>query len=70
MILWSEESSFQVTPPPANVGLHRRPCTVPPVKHGGGNVTVWRCMSAAGVGHLTISDGALNSGHSCLKALL
>ena len=27
-------------------------CVMPPVKHGGGNVMVWGCMSAAGVGEL------------------
>uniref|UniRef100_A0A3Q1FY28 Uncharacterized protein n=1 Tax=Acanthochromis polyacanthus TaxID=80966 RepID=A0A3Q1FY28_9TELE len=37
-------------------------CTVPTVKHGGGSIIVWRCMSAAVVGHLSICDGTLNSG--------
>ena len=41
-ILWSDESSFQLYLPPANVRVLRRPgkalsqaCTVPNVKHGG-----------------------------------
>uniref|UniRef100_A0A3P8SIG2 Tc1-like transposase DDE domain-containing protein n=1 Tax=Amphiprion percula TaxID=161767 RepID=A0A3P8SIG2_AMPPE len=36
-------------------------CTVPTVKHGGGSIMVWGCMSAAGVGHLTVCDGTLKS---------
>ncbi|MDF4419950.1 transposase, partial [Vibrio parahaemolyticus] len=40
-------------------------CTVPTVKHGGGSIMVWGCMSAAGVGHLTVCDGTLNSTKYC-----
>uniref|UniRef100_A0A3P8RST4 Transposase Tc1-like domain-containing protein n=1 Tax=Amphiprion percula TaxID=161767 RepID=A0A3P8RST4_AMPPE len=67
-ILWSDESSFQLSLPPANVRVRRRPgkalspaCTVPIVKGGGGSIMVWGCMSAAGVGHLAVCDGTLNS---------
>ena len=34
---------------------------MPTVKHGGGNVMVWGCMSAAGVGELHFIEGNLNS---------
>ena len=71
-ILWSDESSFQLYLPPANVRVRRRPgealspaCTVPTVKHGGGSIMVWGCMSAAGVHHLTVCDGTLNSAKYC-----
>uniref|UniRef100_A0A4W6D530 Tc1-like transposase DDE domain-containing protein n=1 Tax=Lates calcarifer TaxID=8187 RepID=A0A4W6D530_LATCA len=71
-ILWSDESSFQLYPPPDNVRVHRRPgealspaCTVPTVQHGGDSIMVWGCMSAAGVGHLTVCDGTLNSAKYC-----
>uniref|UniRef100_A0A4W6DQP0 Tc1-like transposase DDE domain-containing protein n=1 Tax=Lates calcarifer TaxID=8187 RepID=A0A4W6DQP0_LATCA len=71
-ILWSDESSFQLYPPPDNVRVCRRPgealsraCTVPTVKHGGGSIMVWGCISAAGVGHLTVCDGTLNSAKYC-----
>uniref|UniRef100_A0A4W6G8Q0 Transposase Tc1-like domain-containing protein n=1 Tax=Lates calcarifer TaxID=8187 RepID=A0A4W6G8Q0_LATCA len=54
-IWWSDESSFQLYPPPDNVRVHKRPgkalspaCTVPTVKHGRGSIMVWGCMSAAG----------------------
>lgn len=33
----------------------------PTVKHGGGNVMVWGCMSASGVGELAIIDGIMNA---------
>ncbi len=31
------------------------------VKHGGGSVLMWGCMSAAGVGELHFIDGIMNS---------
>ena len=34
---------------------------MPTVKHGGGNVMVWDCMSAAGVGELHFIEGNMNS---------
>ena len=36
-------------------------CVMPTVKHGGGNVMVWGCMSAAGVGELYFIEGNMNS---------
>ncbi len=38
---------------------------VPTVKHGGGSVLMWGCMSAAGVGELHIIDGIMNSQMYC-----
>ena len=35
------------------------------VKHGGGNVLVWGCMSAAGVGELHFIDRNMNSNMYC-----
>ena len=29
------------------------------VKHGGGSVMIWGCMSAKGVGEMTFIDGAI-----------
>ncbi|KAH8288665.1 hypothetical protein KR054_007468, partial [Drosophila jambulina] len=31
------------------------------VKHGGGSVLVWGCMSARGVGNLIFIDGIMNA---------
>lgn len=30
------------------------------VKHGGGNMLVWGCMSASGVGNLVFIDGKMD----------
>ncbi len=38
---------------------------VPTVKHGGGSVLMWGCMSAAGVGELHFIDGIMNSHMYC-----
>ena len=40
-------------------------CVMPPVKHGGGNVMVWSCMSAAGVGELHFIEGNMKSNMYC-----
>ena len=40
-------------------------CVMPTVKHGGGNVMVWGCMSAAGVGELYFIVGNMNSNMYC-----
>lgn len=36
-------------------------CKVPTVKHGGGSVMVWGCMSAAGVGEMFVCEGRMDS---------
>ncbi len=40
---------------------YKEKCMVPTVKHGGGSVLMWACMSAAGVGELHVIDGIMNS---------
>ena len=40
-------------------------CVMPTVKHGGGNVRYWGCMSAAGVGEFHFIEGNMNSNMSC-----
>ncbi len=35
------------------------------MKHGGGSVLMWGCMSAAGVGELHFIDGIMNSQMYC-----
>lgn len=39
----------------------RAECLVPTVKHGGGSIMVWGCMSAAGVGEVFMCEGYMNS---------
>ena len=40
---------------------YKNKCIMPTVKHDGGNVMVWGCMSAAGVGELHFIEGNMNS---------
>ncbi len=36
-------------------------CVLPTVKHGGGSVMVWGCMSAAGTGELQFIEGTMSA---------
>ncbi len=45
-------------------GIQRK-MYVPTVKHGGGCVLMWGCMSTAGVGELHFIDGIMNSQMYC-----
>lgn len=76
-ILWSDESKINLFGTDGFKTVWRRKgeeykekCMVPTVKHGGGSVLMWGCMSAAGVGELHFIDGIMNSQMYCsiLKA--
>ncbi|CAF3530152.1 unnamed protein product [Rotaria sp. Silwood1] len=63
-VLWSDESKFNLFGSDGKVMVWRSPkeefnpaCTVPTVKHGGGNVKVWGCFAWNGVGNLAFIDG-------------
>ncbi len=63
-ILWSDETKINVFGTDGFKTVWRRKgeeykekCMVPTVKHGGGSVLMWGCMSAAGVGELHFIDG-------------
>lgn len=44
------------------VGEEYKPeCVVPTVKHGGGSMMVWGCMSANGVGEIVVCEGRMDS---------
>ncbi len=67
-ILWSDETKINVFGADGFKTVWRRKgeeykekCMVPTVKHGGGSVLMWGCMSAAGVGELHFIDGIMNS---------
>ena len=40
-------------------------CVLSTVKHGGGSVMVWGCMSAAGTGELQFIEGTMNANMYC-----
>ncbi len=71
-ILWSDETKINVFGTDGFKTVWRRKgeeykekCMVPTVKHGGGSVLMWGCMSAAGVGELHVIDGIMNSQMYC-----
>ncbi len=71
-ILWSDETKINVFGTDGFTTVWRRKgeeykekCMVPTVKHGGGSVLMWGCMSAAGVGELHFIDGIMNSQMYC-----
>ncbi len=70
--LWSDETKINVFGTDGFKTVWRRKgeeykdkCMVPTVKHGGGSVLMWGCMSAAGVGELHFIDGIMNSQMYC-----
>ncbi len=71
-ILWSDETKINVFGTDGFKTVWRRKgedykekCMVPTVKHGGGSVLMWGCMSAAGVWELHFIDGIMNSQMYC-----
>ena len=66
-VLFSDESIFELIPS-GRVWVRRRKgerynqdCINPTVKHGGGKIQVWGCMSANGVGSLKVVNGRLDA---------
>ncbi len=58
-VLWSDETKINLFGSDGVKRVWRQPgeeykdkCVLPTVKHGGGSVMVWSCMSAAGTGEL------------------
>ena len=71
-VLWSDEMNINLFGSSGFKHVWRQPgeeykdkCVMPTGKHSGGNVTVWRCMSAAGVGELYFIEGNMNSNIYC-----
>jgi transposase len=67
-VIWSDKSKFNVFGSDdrqycwKNPAEPLRDCHVhPTVKHGGGSIMVWGCMSWVGVGNLYRIDGIMNS---------
>ena len=70
-VLWSDETKINLFGSDGVKRVWRQPgeehkdkCVLPTVKHGGGSVMVWGCMSAAGTGELQFIEGTMNNNHA------
>lgn len=66
-VIFSDESKYNIFGSDGRKYVWRKPNTEfqarhvrPTVKHGGGSVLVWGCMSWNGIGNLTFIDGIMN----------
>ncbi len=71
-VLWSDETKINLFDSDGIKRVWRQPgeeykdkCVVSTVKHGGGSVMVWGCMSAAGTGELQFIEGTMNANIYC-----
>ncbi len=71
-ILWSDESKVNLFDSDGVQHVWRRPgeenqynCALPTVKHGGGSIMVWGCMTTAGTGELRFIGGNMDSNMHC-----
>ncbi len=69
-VLWSDETKINLFGSDGVTRVWRQPgeeykdkCVLPTVKHGGGGVMVWGCMSAAG--ELQFIEGTMNANMYC-----
>ncbi len=71
-VLWSNETKINLFGSEGVKRVWRQPgeeykdkCVLPTVKHGGGSVMVWGCMSAAGTGELQFIEGTMKANMYC-----
>ncbi len=71
-VLWSDETKINLFGSDGVKHLWRQPgeeykdkCVLPTVKHGGGSVMFWGCMSAASTGKLQFIEGTMNANVYC-----
>ncbi len=71
-VLWSDETKINLFGSDGVKHVWRQPgeeykdkCVLPTVKHGGGSVMVWGCMSPAGTGELQFIEGTMNANMYC-----
>ena len=67
-VMWSDESPLHLFPKCGKVYVRRQPgeefqhqCLKPTVKHGGGSIMIWGCVSGAGMGKLKRLEGKVNA---------
>jgi hypothetical protein len=59
-ILWSDETKIELFGLNAEHHICRKIGTIPTVKHGGGSIMLWGCISAAETGRLVRFEGKMN----------
>ncbi len=71
-VLWSDETKINLFDSDGVQHVWWRPgeeyqeyCALPTVKHGGGSIMVWGCMSAAGTRELRFIEGNMDSNMYC-----
>ncbi len=71
-VLWSDETKINLFGSDGVKHVWRQPgeeykdkFILPTIKHGGGSVMVWGCMSASGTGELQFIEGTMNSNTYC-----
>ncbi len=71
-VLWSDGSKVNLFDSDGVQHVWRRPgeeyqgnCALPKVKHGGGSIMVWGCMTTAGTGELRFIEGNMDSNMYC-----
>ena len=69
-VLWSDETKINLFGSGGGVWRqqdeeYKDKCVLPIVKHGGGGVMVWGCMSAASTVELQFIEGTMNTNMYC-----
>ncbi len=71
-VLWSDETKINLFGSDGVKRVWWQPgeeykdkCILPTIKHGGGSVMVWGCMSAASTGELQFFEGTMNANMYC-----
>lgn len=67
-VIFSDESKFNIFGSDGKKTVWRKPNTslqiknlIPTIKHGGGHIMIWGCMSFNGVGEMTFIEGNMNA---------
>ncbi len=66
-VLWSDESKVNLFDSDGvqHGEEYQENCALPTVKHGGGSIMVWGCMTTAGTGELRFIKGNIDSNMYC-----